>query len=67
MECKSCNKLFSKYCQLQFGKGPQPLEEFESPQDPVEFGNVDQKIDQKLILAGRDGRQASNIPRFRGA
>ena len=31
MECKKCNKLFCKYCQLQLGKGQGGAEDFESP------------------------------------
>ena len=38
-----------------------------SPQDPVGFANLTKKMDQKMMSAGRDGRQNSKSPRFNRA
>lgn len=67
LECKYCNKLFCKYCQLQLGQGQTSPEDFESPQE-VNFANIGKKVDNKLMSAGRDGRSNSKSPRMqRGA
>jgi hypothetical protein len=53
LECKSCNKLFCKYCQIQLNKGQNLLSNTTIHDDR---GNlVDPRL-QEYASAGRDGR-----------
>lgn len=54
LECRSCNKLFCKYCQLQIGAGKNPL-----VSTTTLYDNDGQLVDprlQEFASAGRDGR-----------
>lgn len=70
-ECKSCNKLFCKYCQLQLMRGNSEITgkyakgtdfmqkagaEFDDLNTKKQWGYLDEKIDYNMVSAGRDGR-----------
>ena len=73
VECKSCNKLFCKYCQLQLTKEGLPDAFVKKVQVDMQtasakdaFAALDEKLEFKMISAGRDGRgkqQMLNGPR----
>ena len=66
MECRSCNKLFCKYCQLQITRGygeglsadfMQKVQVDTNKATAQEaFAALDEKLEYKMISAGRDGR-----------
>ena len=57
LECKKCNKLFCKYCQLQLQHGV--IDESSGPE-------LRDKRDGGLVSAGRDGRGRESRQLFRG-
>ena len=57
MECKNCNKLFCKYCQLSLTKGRALYEDdhiYNTPQDAANvWGNLPGMVDKAMVYAGR--------------
>jgi hypothetical protein len=45
MQCKSCNKLFCKYCYIQLGKGNMQADYQKIATTPATLGNIPQKMD----------------------